>query len=38
MARILRKLARLPDRYPINDPVEWQREQRKDRPLPGREQ
>jgi len=37
MAEALEGLARLPERIPIEDPVAWQREQRQDRALPGRE-
>ncbi|HEU0016188.1 MAG TPA: hypothetical protein VFQ45_21090 [Longimicrobium sp.] len=38
MARALEKLARMGGmREEIPDPLEWQREIRRDRPLPGRE-
>ena len=38
MAAVLEELAQMPDPYPIEDPVAWQREQRRDRVLPGREE
>lgn len=38
MAAALEELARLPERAPITDPACWQREQRAERTLPGREQ
>jgi PHD/YefM family antitoxin component YafN of YafNO toxin-antitoxin module len=38
MAAVLEELAQMPDPAPIEDPVAWQREQRRDRVLPGREQ
>jgi len=37
MAAVLEELAQLPESSPIQDPVAWQREQRRDRALPGRE-
>lgn len=37
MAAILEQLAQQPTLASISDPVAWQREQRDDRPLPGRE-
>ena len=37
MAAVLEELAQMPDPAPIQDPVAWQREQRRDRVLPGRE-
>lgn len=37
MAAILRKIAETGGISSIKDPVKWQREIRKDRPLPGRE-
>lgn len=37
MADILEKLAALPVRTEIDDPMAWQREVRKDRVLPGRD-
>lgn len=37
MAAILEQLASRPTLSSINDPVMWQREQRSERPLPGRE-
>ena len=37
MVEILEKLAAMNAFSEISDPVEWQREIRKDRPLPGRE-
>ncbi|GEM_PF-1787372 len=36
MASILEQLAALPSRITIADPVQWQIDQRQDRPLPGR--
>lgn len=38
MARALERLAEADAFSHIQDPVEWQREIRKDRPLPGREE
>ena len=38
MAAAFRKLAELKAFSEIKDPVEWQREIRRDRPLPGREE
>ena len=38
MAAALEGLARLGGIAEIGDPVEWQRQQRADRPLPGREE
>lgn len=38
MLAILEKLAARNPFAEITDPVEWQREQRRDRPLPGREE
>jgi len=38
LGEILAELARLGTFSEIEDPVEWQREIRKDRPLPGREE
>ena len=37
MAAVLEELAQLPESDPIQDPVAWQREQRQDRALPGRD-
>jgi prevent-host-death family protein len=37
MATVLEKLAQLPERSTIADPVTWQIQQRKDRALPGRD-
>ena len=37
MAQALEKLAEIDAFSEISDPVEWQREIRKDRPLPGRD-
>ncbi|MEK7249057.1 MAG: hypothetical protein AAB209_01410 [Bacteroidota bacterium] len=37
LAEILEELARLDPFKDITDPVEWQREIRRERPLPGRE-
>lgn len=37
MADILERLAQLPERRVIPDPVAWQKAQREDRPLPGRD-
>ena len=37
MAAVLNELAQLPERTLIADPVAWQREQRQDRALPGRD-
>jgi hypothetical protein len=37
LANILKNLSKLDPFRDIEDPVEWQREIRKDRPLPGRE-
>ena len=37
MATVLEKLAQLPERTPIADPVIWQIQQRQDRALPGRD-
>jgi PHD/YefM family antitoxin component YafN of YafNO toxin-antitoxin module len=37
MATVLEKLAQLPERSTIIDPVTWQIRQRQDRPLPGRD-
>jgi len=37
LARILEELSKLDPFRDIKDPSEWQREIRKDRPLPGRE-
>ncbi|HQU92147.1 MAG TPA: hypothetical protein PLK77_07610 [Pyrinomonadaceae bacterium] len=36
-AEILRKIAAIGGVVPIKDPSKWQREIRKDRPLPGRD-
>ena len=38
MAKALERLAAADALSHIQDPVEWQREMRKDRPLPGREE
>jgi hypothetical protein len=37
MARLLEEISKRDPFAAIVDPVEWQREMRKDRPLPGRE-
>ena len=37
LAAVLKELAHLPDRTPIADPTAWQREQRRERSLPGRD-
>lgn len=37
MAAALEELAHLPERIPIEKPMAWQREQRQDRALPGRD-
>ena len=37
MASVLEKLAQLPERTPIADAAAWQRQERRDRSLPGRD-
>ncbi len=37
MAQIMERLAQMQDTGLPEDPVQWQREEREDRPLPGRE-